>query len=188
MKELIVAATCFVGLICCPNASLGAQPIENAESFHRLAFEPLPANSWKMFSVGANDQMLNLPYGRSYYAAVALPSGSGTLELRMQQPPIPFAGIKCIMACATFLDQKFRITRAIDSKQAYLAPGTFRPLENPLFEMRVEKKATDQYILLHTDASLVGKRILYDFPIGVRPYTPTAKGHIRVKFFPSTPQ
>ena len=97
MKELIVAATCFVSLICCPNASLGAQPIENAESFRRLAFEPLPANSWKMFNVGANDQMLNLPYGRSYYAAVALPPGSGTLELRMQQPPIPFAGIKCVM-------------------------------------------------------------------------------------------
>ena len=74
-------------------------------------------------------------------------------------------------------------------------------MENPLLEMRVDKNAIDHYMLLHTDESVIGKKIRYDLgytgatiivganfaysspnPTSVV-VLPTAKGDVRMKFF-----
>ena len=180
-----------------------AQAID-AQQLRSLTYEELPGGQWRMINVGKNNQTVRLPYGNSYYAAVSLPPAPGTIELRMQMPAIPIDGYKGVLSCVTFLDKNFRPTHSVHSDQAAVPPpGAFRPLENPLLEMKVPKRADDRYMIVHTDPKLIGRKIRYD--LGNRGTTiivpsqylystggpksidiiPTAKGKVRVKLFPA---
>ena len=183
--------------------SLHAEPARtkaDLAAFRQIAYQPLPAGTWKMVKVGANGQTLALPFGKSHYAALALPPGRGSVELRMQTPLLP--PVKSLLACVTFLNESFHITHTADHNQAYIPkPGAFRPLENPLLEMRVDKRASDRYMIVHTNEKIVGQKLHYDLGnrgstiivTGTFAYSAQnprsvdvialPKGSIRIKFF-----
>ncbi|HJT81062.1 MAG TPA: hypothetical protein VJ719_07690 [Chthoniobacterales bacterium] len=174
----------------------------DVQQLRGLSYQELPPDQWRMLNVGKSKQAIRLPYGNSYYDGVELPPVAGTIELRMQGPAFPIEGYKALLACVTFLDKDFRPTHSVHSDEAVVPPpGAFRPLESPLLEMKVFKRAGDRYMIVHTDPKLIGRKIRYALgnrgtPIIVPSQylyspggrtsidiIPTAQGKVRVKLF-----
>lgn len=110
-----------------------------------------------MLRVGASNEQVDFPAGRSYFAAVELPAASGGLELRTQTPLSMSRKKKSVLPNVTFLDRNFRITHTATHEEIRIPQaGAFRPMENPLLEMKVEKRPADRYMLVHSDPRIVG--------------------------------
>lgn len=171
-------------------------------NFLGIRYESLTTGQWKMLYVGTTNEQLALPYGHSYYAAVALPPIKGTVELRAQMPFAMKEIDDSLMPCVTFLDQEFKPTHSFNYRETYLPPTMgWRFNDISAVEMRVPKNPIDRYMIVHTEAGIVGSIVRYNLghptstliPIGTYSYMApgrssvdlraTAKGKVRVKLF-----